>query len=217
VRIKICGITNEGDAVQAAALGADAIGLNFYAASPRYVAPAVAQAVARALPPFVEAIGLFVDEPLAQISQTLQVVAEVRTIQCYGDLSGLAGPLPFRIIAAFPIGEQRDLLAISHYLDLCRVSGCAPAAVLADARVPGQYGGTGHVVPWDLLGNFQPGVPLILAGGLHADNVAEAIRVVRPYAVDVASGVERSPGQKDPEKMRRFIGNALEAAAKVGI
>jgi phosphoribosylanthranilate isomerase len=84
--------------------------------------------------------------------------------------------------------------------------------VLVDARVPGQYGGTGQTAPWHLLADFRPGVPLILAGGLTPENVAEAIRVVRPYAVDVASGVERSPGCKDADRIRRFIAKACEAA-----
>jgi phosphoribosylanthranilate isomerase len=86
--------------------------------------------------------------------------------------------------------------------------------VVVDARVAGLHGGTGRTAPWDLLADFQPGTPVILAGGLTPDNVAEAVRVVRPYGVDVASGVERAPGVKDPEKLRRFIGNAHEAAAK---
>jgi phosphoribosylanthranilate isomerase len=81
--------------------------------------------------------------------------------------------------------------------------------------VPGQHGGTGRTAPWELLASFRPGVPVILAGGLTPENVAEAVRVVRPYGVDVASGVESSPGQKDPEKVRRFIANAREAAARL--
>jgi phosphoribosylanthranilate isomerase len=83
-----------------------------------------------------------------------------------------------------------------------------PAAVLVDAYVEGQLGGTGRAAPWELLADFRPGVPLILAGGLTPDNVADAIRVVRPYGVDVASGVESAPGRKDPDKVRRFVENA---------
>jgi phosphoribosylanthranilate isomerase len=88
-----------------------------------------------------------------------------------------------------------------------------PAAVLVDARVPGQFGGTGKTAPWHLLADYRPGVPLILAGGLTPENVAEAVRTVRPYAVDVAGGVESAPGRKDPDKVRRFIANARAAAA----
>ena len=108
-----------------------------------------------------------------------------------------------------------DLQGIARYLDRCRSLELLPAAVLVDAHVSGQYGGTGQTLPWDLLADFRPGVPLILAGGLTPENVAEAVRLVRPYAVDVASGVELSPGRKDAEKMRRFIGSAREAAAKL--
>src|SRR5207249_4121881 len=88
-----------------------------------------------------------------------------------------------------------------------------PEAILVDACVPGQFGGTGKTVPWELLADFRPEVPLILAGGLTPENVAEAVRIVRPYGVDVASGVEKSPGRKDPDKIKQFIENAREAAA----
>src|SRR5205814_10530314 len=100
---------------------------------------------------------------------------------------------------------------ISRYLDVCRNTNRLPAAILLDAHVPGQYGGTGQKAPWHLLADFKPGVPVLLAGGLTPDNVAEAVRVVRPYAVDVASGVEARPGHKDEDKMRRFIANARGA------
>ena len=99
-----------------------------------------------------------------------------------------------------------DLSSITSHLDQLLADGMMfPVAVLVDAYAPGMFGGTGQVAPWHLLADFKPDVPLILAGGLTADNVAEAIRIVRPYAVDVASGVESAPGKKDAEKMRRFI------------
>ncbi len=217
MRVKICGITSESDAVQAAALGAHAIGLNFYSSSPRFLSRTQAQAIVRVVPPFVESVALFVNEALSEISETVRAVGGIRAIQFYGDHATLGNPFPLQLIAAFPVGERRDLLGISRYLDLCSAQGYAPTAVLVDARVAGQHGGTGQLVPWDVLAGFQPGTPLILAGGLHAENVAEAVRVVRPYAVDVASGVEASPGRKDAEKMKRFIACALEAAAKVDI
>jgi phosphoribosylanthranilate isomerase len=118
-----------------------------------------------------------------------------------------------KLIVAQSIATADDLAAARAFLRLCLDSGIMPAAILLDARVPGQHGGTGQCLPWQLLEGCQLGLPLILAGGLTPDNVAEAIRIVRPYAVDVASGVESSPGRKDLEKMRRFIGNAREAAA----
>jgi phosphoribosylanthranilate isomerase len=215
LRIKICGITNEADASQAALLGADAVGLNFYARSPRCIPQSTAVSILRELPPFVEAVGLFVNLPQPEVLETLEPLGRIRTFQWYGEQHEPADPFPYQRIAAFSICDQQDLEAIMVYLARCRDGGFVPAAVLTDAHVPGQYGGTGRTPPWELLGDFRPGVPLILAGGLTPENVAEAVRMVRPYAVDVASGVEQSPRRKDPEKMRRFVGNAREAAAKL--
>ena len=213
LRIKICGITREADARRAAALGADAIGLNFYAPSPRCVDPVAAQGILRVLPPFVEPVGLFVNVPLQQVFTTLNQIGSIRTVQWHGDQHELCDAFPFQYIPAFPVRDSGCLERILSYLHLCRGMGKLPAAVLVDAHVPGQYGGTGQTAPWELLADFRPGVPLILAGGLTPNNVAEAVRSVRPYGVDVASGVEASPGHKDSEKMYRFIQNAREASA----
>ncbi len=117
-----------------------------------------------------------------------------------------------RVIPAFPVRDAQSLVRIVRYLKTMReLHYRLPPAVLVDAHVPGMHGGTGQTAPWQLLAGFDPGVPVILAGGLTPDNVAEAIRIVRPYAVDVASGVEIAPGRKDPEKLRRFIENARSA------
>jgi phosphoribosylanthranilate isomerase len=214
LRIKICGITNEADGRQAASLGADAIGLNFYAPSPRCIDVATAASILRELPPFVHAVGLFVNLPLGQVRQALEPLHRIRTVQWYGDAHEPIDPAPYQWIAAFSVRAADDLLGIAGYLDRCRSQKFMPAAILVDAHVMGQYGGTGRTAPWNLLADFRPGVPLILAGGLTPENVAEAVRLVRPYAVDVASGVEFSPGRKDPAKLRRFIDSAREAAAK---
>jgi phosphoribosylanthranilate isomerase len=214
LRIKICGITNEADACLVAELGGDAIGLNFYPPSPRYVTAAVAQRIARDLPPFVEPVGLFVSEAAAMVLETLGSIREIRTIQWYGDrpkLSDLAG---WRVIFVFSIADAGDLADVERCLAECRSTGELPAAVMIDAQVRGQYGGTGKTLNWGLVERFQPGIPIILAGGLTSDNVAEAIRIVRPYAVDVASGVEAAPGKKDPAKLKQFIDSARNAAAK---
>jgi phosphoribosylanthranilate isomerase len=213
VRTKICGITSVADAEQAALLGADAVGLNFYPRSPRYLDPASCAAILRALPPFVEPVALFVEQPLRQVFETLNHLGRVRTFQWYGSRRELSDTFPFQYVPAFPVRDRSSLDDITRYLDSCRAFGGLPAAVLVDAAVAGQHGGTGRTVPWKLLADFDPGVPLILAGGLTPDNVAEAVRLVRPYGVDVASGVEGAPAQKDPEKVHRFIANALEAAA----
>ncbi len=212
VRVKICGVTTEADAVLAARLGADAVGLNFYEASPRYVAPEVAGRILRALPPFVDPVGLFVNRPLREVFLALNGLGRIRTFQWHGAARELCDAQPFQMIVAFPVRDGQSLKDMSRYLETAVGLGRAPAAVLVDAHVPGMHGGTGRCAPWDLLAGFRPPVPLILAGGLTPDNVAEAIRVVRPYAVDVASGVENEPGKKDAEKMRRFLDNARAAA-----
>ncbi|GIW82227.1 MAG: N-(5'-phosphoribosyl)anthranilate isomerase [Gemmatales bacterium] len=215
LRIKICGITNRADAVEAAESGADAIGLNFYAPSPRSIQPKAAAEVLRSLPPFVEPVGVFVNEPLSEACRQARNIGMLRTIQWHGDHHQVYDTFPFRYIPAFGVQSKDDLVRIQAHVAACKELGHPPAAVLIDARVEGQYGGTGVQAPWALLADFDPGVPIVLAGGLTAENVAEAVQLVRPYAVDVASGVESSPGKKDAEKMRRFIANARSAAAAV--
>ncbi len=203
VRIKICGITNPADAELTAAFGADMIGLNFYAQSPRYVDAATARAILQALPASVEPVALFVNEPIRQAQQFAASLG-IGTVQLHGDLGeSLIGGT--RWIPAFSVRDAASLQEIAAHLERLRSLGSAPAAILVDAHVPGMHGGTGQTAPWHLLADFQPGVPLILAGGLTPNNVAEAIRIVRPHAVDVASGVEASPGHKDVDKVRRFI------------
>jgi phosphoribosylanthranilate isomerase len=215
LRIKICGVTNIEDAVTAADLGADAVGINFYEGSKRYVKPEAAPAILRELPPFVEAVGLFVNQPLKAVFQSLNKLGRIRTFQWHGDKLELCDAYPFQMIVAFAVRDRASLSNVTRYLDTARAGRKAPAAVLVDAYVPGEYGGTGQVAPWHVLAEFKPPEPVILAGGLTPSNVAQAIREVRPYAVDVAGGVESAPGRKDAEKMRRFIGNAREAAEKL--
>jgi phosphoribosylanthranilate isomerase len=215
LRIKICGITCEADGCQAGALGADAIGLNFYAPSPRCVSVAGARQIVRALPPLVDAVGVFVNQPLGEVLPLVQQLGRLGTIQWYGNHEELGDTSPYPLIAAFRVRDAGTLAEIARYVETSRAAGRLLAAVLIDAHVVGEYGGTGHTAPWHLLAEFRPGVPVILAGGLTPENVAEAVRIVRPYAVDVASGVEHSPGRKDGQKMLRFIDCAREAAAKL--
>jgi phosphoribosylanthranilate isomerase len=212
MRIKICGVTTPDDARLAAELGADAIGLNFYPQSPRCVTEEMARQILRVVPPFTEPVGLFVNVPLSQACQELNRLGGVRLLQWHGDAYEIEDVRPFHLIPAFPVRDAAGLIAVDRYLTLCGQCERLPAAVLLDAHAPGQYGGTGRTAPWQLLADYRPGVPVILAGGLTPENVSEAVRVVRPFAVDVASGVESSPGKKDPEKLRRFIGNARAAA-----
>lgn len=202
-RVKICGITNPGDAELAAALGADMIGVNFYAKSPRFIDVVTARIIVAALPAAVEAVGVFVSEPWTQAQQFAAPLG-IRTIQMHGEL-GECLPQGVRTISAFAVRDAASVQAMTTYLERLRSNGDSPAAILVDAHVLGQFGGTGQTAPWQLLADFQPGVPLILAGGLTPENVVDAIRIVKPYAVDVASGVESSSRKKDADKLRRFI------------
>jgi phosphoribosylanthranilate isomerase len=205
VRVKICGLTRREDVEAAVRLGADALGFNFFTGTPRYVSPETASALLRDLPPFVEPVALFVEQPLRHILQSAQTLGWVRTIQWHGDDPPLPPGLPYRFVPAFAVRDAGSLTAIMSYLSRCRECGRMPSAVLLDGHAAGKYGGTGQTARWDLLADWQADVPVILAGGLTADNVAEAIRQVRPYGVDVAGGVEVEPGRKDHDKIRRFI------------
>jgi len=208
LRIKICGITRAEDARLAAELGADAVGLNFCPDSPRCIEPGAANLILWRLPPFVTVVGVFCKEPLARLHTQLGwFKGRINVVQWHGHDPEYSAAYPFEFVPAFAVRDEEGLHAVKRYLD----GGPLPAAVLVDGFAAGQLGGTGHVAPWQLLADFKPGVPLILAGGLTPENVGEAVRTVRPYAVDVASGVESSPGIKDAGKMRRFIENARSA------
>jgi phosphoribosylanthranilate isomerase len=220
MRVKICGVTNVEDAFRAAALGADAVGLNFHPGSPRCIDLATAAAIVRELPLFTRAVGVFVNKSASELAAyfaPLGLNRWIHTIQWHGDNDKreIGCWWPDEVIAAFQVQDEASLDFISRYLTQCRAMEELPAAILVDAQVPGQHGGTGQTAPWELLASFRPGVPLILAGGLTPENVAEAVRIVRPYAVDVASGVEENPRRKDADKMRRFIANARAALAEL--
>ena len=195
-RIKICGITNREDALCAVDAGADALGFVFYEKSPRYVLPEKVRQIISELPPFVTTVGLFVNAAPDTIRQTMRI-SGLNVIQLHGDESAEDCRLnPYPVIKAVRIKDADSLAGIDRY----NVS-----ALLLDAWNDQQYGGTGESFDWQLAKSLTAGQPLILAGGLNPDNVAEAIRVVNPYGVDVSSGVEVSPGHKDHNKIRKFI------------
>lgn len=198
-RIKICGITTPADAELLAELGVEAVGLNFYPKSPRYTTPAQARELVRHLGPFVAPVGVFVSDGWQHVHSVASEVG-LRAVQTYTDSPPLAPITPFAHIPAFRVKSATDLDHITQF-----VVACKPSAVLIDSFVVGEMGGTGHRAPWELLVGCNPGVPLILAGGLTPDNVADAIRLVRPWGVDVASGVESSAGVKDAAKVRAFV------------
>ncbi len=197
VRIKICGITRVEDALAAADAGADAIGLVFYAKSPRAVSIAQARAILAALPPFVTSVGLFVDASRCELNEILEALP-LDLLQFHGDetpaeCEGFRRPY----LKALRVRPGEDLAA--------RVAAYSGAAgVLLDTYVAGVPGGTGEAFDWSLV---PPGLakPVILAGGLTAQNVAEGIARVRPYAVDVSGGVEASKGIKDARKIQDFV------------
>lgn len=207
VRIKICGVTTVADALAAAEVGADFIGLNFYPPSPRYLAPETAGGILDALPETVEPVAVLVKPSRDALDRPIGALARFNTVQWHDDHQEPRPWLKQRLIAVFSVKQPEDLEAVKRYLEDCRQSSAMPAALLIDAHVAGLYGGTGKTAPWDLLARLEPGIPLILAGGLTPENVADAIRQVRPFAVDVASGVELAPGRKDLDKMKRFIEN----------
>jgi phosphoribosylanthranilate isomerase len=211
VRIKICGVTTPDEARAAAEVGADAVGLNFYPKSPRFLTPAQAAGIVRALPAFTAPVGVFVGMPLRQVCAVAFQLG-LRGVQTYDDQPPDEDPFPFAHVPAFRVKDVAGLEHVRRFVEAATRENHRPAAVLIDSHVEGQLGGTGHRAPWELLAGFDPGVPLILAGGLTPDNVADAISVVRPWGVDVASGVESAPGRKDLAKIARFVKMARNAA-----
>jgi phosphoribosylanthranilate isomerase len=218
--MKICGITHRPDVFVATALGADAIGLNFYEPSPRYLPPSLAGNVAAAIPSGVAKVGVFVN---AAVDEVIRLAERLRL-----DFIQLAGDEPPEFIAAldgrpvvkcFRIGAD-GIEPLRRFLDQAMHRRCMPTAVLLDACRPGQFGGTGTAMDWHKLrteldrGEFKM-PPVILAGGLTPDNVGESITTIRPDAVDVASGVEYAPGRKDALLVSRFLETASAAFARL--
>lgn len=210
VKVKICGVRTVEDALVAARAGADAVGLNFWPRSRRCVDVETARAIALALPPLVTAVGLFVNQPREEIRAAV-ARARLGAIQLHGDeppdaCLGYDVPVwkALRLASPLPLAWLDEWEGVQGFvLD-------APAPSSGDA-----YGGTGKRCDWDIAREAALRAPVLLAGGLDPGNVADAVRAVRPWGVDVASGVERSPGVKDPEKVAAFVRRACEAAAQV--
>lgn len=196
-RVKICGITRPADAVAAAEAGADAIGLVFYSPSPRCVDLDTARAIVAATPPFVTVVGLVVDADQQAIVEILSAV-KLHMLQYHGDEPpAFCTTMQMPYIKAVRMREDRDVAqSMSQYADA--------SAVLLDAYQAGVPGGTGTRFDWSRVPS-ERSTPIILAGGLNPENVGEAIRQVRPYAVDVSGGVEQAKGIKDPRKLQAFI------------
>jgi phosphoribosylanthranilate isomerase len=215
VWVKICGIRNEATACAVAEAGASAIGLNFYPGSPRCIDVATAARIVAALPATVEPVGVFVNASARHMREVAGQCG-LRTLQLHGDEPPevLAELSEFRLIRAFRVGEA-GLAEVRAELARLTAMQVDLAGCLIDARVAGVYGGTGVTAPWSLLAAEWPalgGPPLILAGGLTPQNVAQAVRTCRPWGVDVAGGVESAPGVKNLEQVRAFLRNARDAS-----
>lgn len=196
-RVKICGITRIEDALAAARLGAHAIGLVFYAGSPRAVVPAQARRIIDALPPFVVPVGLFVNADAQTVRDTL-AVAPVQLLQFHGDETpGYCSSFGLPYLRAVRVRPGVDLLQYAQEFH-------AAKGLLLDAYVDGARGGTGTTFDWSLIPREMP-VPVVLSGGLDSGNVEQAVRSVRPWAVDVSSGVESAKGIKDAAKIEAFM------------
>lgn len=218
VRVKICGITRKEDALAAVASGADAIGLVFYAKSPRAVDPEQAAEICRCIPPFVTTVGLFVNAGSDLVDEVLQKVP-LKLLQFHGDeddrYCGSFGRPFIKALHVKNVDAGAGQLAETHR-DSRKRMALYPQATgfLFDTHVANVPGGTGQAFDWTLL---PPDAdrPLIVAGGLDAGNVASAIAISQPYAVDVSSGVESGPGIKDEEKIRQFMQQVQMAGQRV--
>ncbi len=201
-RVKICGITSPEDAAMAVAAGADALGLVFVPGTPRYVTPEAASSILDRVPPLVATVGVFVDQPVEEVRRIVTALG-LHAVQLHGrESDAYSRRMPVPVIRAIRVRDAASLEPLATY----------PAqAFLLDAYVEGSHGGTGTAFPWSLAQAATSRAPLILSGGLRPETVAEAIRLVRPFGVDVSSGVEASPGRKDHQKVREFIANVRQA------
>jgi len=211
-RIKVCGITTQEDARSAVAAGADALGFIFVERSPRVITPEMVRAITGQLPPFVNSIGVFLDEE-REVVEEIVSYCRLSMVQLHGaETPEYCKNLSCRVIKSFSMHPGSDSDELAVYAEV--VSG-----FLLDTYHKDLSGGTGMVFDWKLVAQVKPPGPVILAGGMNPENVGEAIRQVKPFAVDVNSGVEYQPGRKDPDKLKNFaheVRKADELARKAG-
>jgi phosphoribosylanthranilate isomerase len=207
-RVKICGIAHLIDAQLAVELGAAALGFNFYAPSPRYIEPSAARSIVLKVPPFITSVGVFADE-----TDSMQILerAGVAGVGCL-QLHGPSDPVLDEVRQVLPVIVA---VGVSGAFSPQSLSAMSASAFLLDASHPELHGGTGTTFDWAVAKEAKRYGTIILAGGLTPENVGQAVRKVRPYAVDVASGVESSPGIKDPVKMRAFFKAVKEADREI--
>lgn len=197
-RIKVCGITDSGDAAALASLGIDALGFIFVKESPRYIEPELAQKIIRQLPPFVDTVGVFVNEDPDLVNDIAQYCS-LTLVQLHGsEPPEYCESINSQVIKVFRVQDDSSLAARERYAGLVK-------CFLLDTYHTNLAGGTGKSFDWRLASDSAFPGPFILAGGLNADNVGEAIKLVKPFAVDVSSGVESEPGRKDITKVKELI------------
>lgn len=204
MKVKICGITNSEDALAAAEFGADAVGFVFYERSPRFITPEKAGEIVRAMPPFLTAVGVFVNEHPSRMQEIIRV-SGVNMVQLHGDEPQEMCDMWPRVIKAFRVRDFTALDMLKRY---------RAAAYLLDAYTEDTLGGTGQIFNWDIAADARQFGKVILAGGLTPENVERAVRVAHPYGVDVSTGVERDKGIKDHRKMKVFIERARGSALR---
>jgi phosphoribosylanthranilate isomerase len=197
VRVKICGVRTLDEAQAALECGADALGFNFWPKSARFINPDQAREIIQRLPLFITCVGVFVNQDAQRINEIVEQT-RIQIVQLHGDEEAqfCRQILAANVIKAFRVGDDFDLSLLQSY----------PAkAFLLDAKVKGEYGGTGVRFDWQIAVEAKKIAPIILAGGINIDNLADAITFVRPFAIDVCSGVEAEPGRKDLRKLREFM------------
>jgi phosphoribosylanthranilate isomerase len=196
-QIKICGITNEEDALCAAKLGAAALGFIFYPPSGRYVSPEQARQIINILPKSLVKVGVFVNESAVEVKRIVEYCG-LDFVQLHGDESP-------EYCSQFPIAQVIKAVELKNENDLSHALGYDVAAILVDSRHAGLYGGTGKKANWELACRIKNKKLLILSGGLNGENIKEAIEKIAPHALDINSGVEKSPGKKDHIKLARLF------------
>ncbi len=203
MKVKICGITNPDDALAAVEYGADALGFVFYPKSPRYITPEKAAAITSLLPPFISTVGVFVNEKPDIILQIMKMTG-IRVLQLHGSETPDTCKIWTPVVKSFRVADFTDLKPLEEYKGV--------SAYLLDTYSQSEYGGTGRIFNWDIAVEAKREGRIILAGGLTPENIEMAVHHVKPYAVDVSSGVEAKKGKKDLNKLKEFIGKARRAS-----
>jgi phosphoribosylanthranilate isomerase len=203
VRVKICGITNLDDALAAIDFGADALGFVFFRSSPRYISYRDAAEIIRRLPPFINTVGVFVNENPGQLKEAISMTG-INVVQLHSEGPSKMPPLPCPVIKAIRVKSLDSLDPLINIKDVV-------SAFLLDTYTPDVFGGTGQIFNWEIAVEAKQFGRIILAGGLTPDNISEAVKHVKPYGVDVSSGVEAEKGKKDHKKLKLFIDHAKRA------